>query len=442
MLAFALRWYYVSTTFVYAPLSGDASQYFIYAWNLAHHSVFSLSAPGAHTIVPDNYRDPGYPLFLAVWMKLLGHTQASYYAVLSSQALLGALTVGFCTELCRHWLSTRWAAAAGLLMAIWPHSIAINGFLLTETLSGFWCSLGMLLWAQACNDKRYGFALASGLFFGFAALTNAVLQPFGILLAALTAWRTPPLRKICLILALATAALPTAWAIRNAHLPSVDIHSSSRGRAMQNLVQGSWPAYHPAWRLSKIGDETAKANAKMILDAINREYELLLTAPLAGTGAIGQRLGQHPFAYLGWYLIEKPYELWGWDIEIGQGDIYPYPVANSPFQTDRVWILLAAICDTVNPLLLLLALACPFLAWCTPTSTVSQRISVECRPLMSVIGLVIFVTLVYTTLQAEPRYSIPFRSFEIVLAFTSVASLAARWKAYKDAKVDRITPKS
>jgi hypothetical protein len=424
LLAFALRWYYVYTTVVPAPLSGDAGQYYVYAWNLVHHGVFSLSPAGAQTVVPDNYRDPGYPIFLALWIKVLGSGQASYGAVLLCQALLGASTVSINMHISRQWLSIPWATTAGLLMAAWPHCIAINGFLLTETLSGFLCSLGLLFWTLACGTHRHGHAVASGLFLGMAALTNAVLQPFGILLAAFIALRAPSLRNICLTLALASATLPAAWALRNAHLPPVDVHSSSRARALQNLVQGSWPDYHSAWRISKLGDDSAKAEATVTLNAMNREYERLLASPHEGTEEILHRLGQHPFAYLAWYMAEKPYELWGWNIEIGQGDIYPYPVSDSPFQTRSAWIALAALCHTLNPLLFVLALICLPLVWWWP---VSHSISKASQPLMSVIGLLVFVTLVYAALQAEPRYAIPFRFQEIMLAFTALASLTGRW---------------
>jgi len=39
------------------------------------------------------------------------------------------------------------------------------------------------------------------------------------------------------------------------------------------------------------------------------------------------------------------------------------------------------------------------------------------------VGLTVFATLVYTILQAEPRYSIPFRPFEILLAFTTLSAI-------------------
>jgi len=430
LLALALRWYYVTITIVPQPLSGDAGQYYVYAWNLLHHGIFSSSKPGSASVLPDNYRDPAYPLFLALWIKTLGPGRIAYGATLLCQALLGAMTVGISMQICRQWLSVRWAAAAGLLMAVWPHSIATNGFLLTETLSGFLCALGLLLWVKACKCKSSGKALASGLTLGAAGLTNAVLQPFGILLAVLIGWRAPALRKTCLVLALASAALPLAWAVRNVYLPNTDIHTSSKGRALQNLIQGSWPTYHSAWRASKLGSDAAKIEATANLNAMNAEYEQLLSSPLKGTKVVIQRMQQHPVTYLTWYLFKKPYQLWGWGIEIGQGDIYPYAVINSPFQTQVAWIALAAICHTLNPWLLGLSLACLLITWWEQCARAD--ISPPSLSIISTIALLGFVTLVYCILQAEPRYATPFRNLEIALAFTTLAHLSARWNAYQE----------
>jgi len=45
--------------------------------------------------------------------------------------------------------------------------------------------------------------------------------------------------------------------------------------------------------------------------------------------------------------------------------------------------------------------------------------------------LVLFVTLVYSVLQSEPRYAIPFRGVEMLLAMSGIVSVAgwarARW---------------
>ena len=419
LLAFGLRWYFVITAQVDHPIRGDATQYFAYAWNLAQHGTFAKNPPGTMPLIPDSYRDPGYPLFLAIWMKLLGDGEGWYAGVLLCQALLGALTVTFAMQTGRLWLSRRWAAVAGLRMAVWPHSIAINSYLLTETLFGFLCSLAILLCARACIKQNPGLGFTAGLTMGAAALTNAILLPFGILLALMLGGCKLTSRKMCFALALGALLLPAAWAVRNAQLPASSSDSSARDRALQNLAQGFSPLYHQAYRESIFGDPASRRNGQIILRQIDSNYQQLRDRPLDGIRAMVKAASERPLRYLSWYLIEKPASLWGWSIEMGQGDIYVYPTANSPFRTRHSWIALEALCEQLNPLIFLLALGTAIF------QAIGRRRAdpITSAPLASVILLFACVTAIYCTLQAEPRYSIPFRSFELLLAVTGLTML-------------------
>lgn len=428
LFAFGLRWYYVSNAMVLNPVRGDAAQYYAYALNLSDHGVFSKDLPSTAFSHPDNYRDPGYPVFLALWMKILGSGEAWYTAVLLSQALLGALTATLATQLGRHWLPLRWAAAAGVLMALWPHSITINGYVLSETLFGLLTVLGILIAAGAFQRESVSRAVLAGLTLGAAALTNAILLPFGVLLAALLAWRGRVPRKLCIALALGACVLPSIWALRNAVAVVPVASASSTDRALINLAQGSRPEFHAAWRDSVLGDEAAKAKAKIVLQHIDDDYAQLRNSPLHGVEAMLRRFSQHPLQFAAWYLIQKPALLWGWSIEIGQGDIFIFPTKNAPFQTQPMWIALAAICHAANTTLMLLAIAA-FLFVGFQRSRQEQGLLTTGRvSLISTLSLVAFVTFVYSTLQAEPRYSIPFRPFEILLALTSLYAITAWWQ--------------
>lgn len=431
LFAFGLRWYYVSHAMVLDPVRGDATQYYAYALNLSNHGIFSKDLPGATVIHPDNYRDPGYPAFLALWMKVLGAGDAWYAAVLLSQALLGALTVVLATQFGRHWLPIRWAAAAGVMMALWPHSITINGYLLSETVFGFLIVLGILSGAMAFQRGSTRLAAVAGLILGAAALTNAVLLPFGVLLAALLAWRGLSPRKLCIALALGACVLPCAWALRNAVVVVPVAGTSSTDRALLNLAQGSRPEFQTAWRDSVLGDEDAKAKAKIVFQHVDDDYARLRSSPLRGLGAMLQRFSQHPLQSAQWYLIQKPALLWGWSIEIGQGDIFVFPTRNAPFQIQPMWIALAAICHAANTILMLLALAAFLLGWFQRNRLRLRSLTAGRAALISALSLVAFVTFVYSTLQAEPRYSIPFRPLEILLAVTTLYGIATWWQKRK-----------
>lgn len=433
VLAMGLRWYYVSTAMVYHPIRGDAIQYHAYAWNLAHYGIFSKALPGAAVVVADSYRDPGYPLFLAAWMRLLGNGAAWYAAVLLSQALLGALTVGVAMRIGRRWLSPAWTVVAGVLMAVWPHTITINGYVLSETLMMFLCASALWLSVIASERRSTWLMAAAGLVFSCAALTNAVLLPFALILAVLLAWRGHLTRRLLLALIIGSLVLPAGWAVRNMQLAP---GSSSTDRALVNLVQGAWPAYHRAY----IAAVNGHPNGRRVLDAINRETHLLERDPAQGAQAIAHRFAQAPGHYLAWYVLRKPVLLWGWRIRIGQGDIYVYPTFNSPFNTQVVWRVIAALCHALNRPIMLLMLMGILLAACVRgTAPVTALGEMDAKPRRMALDasaiLVLYVTAIYTLLQAEPRYSIAFRPYEMLLAVTAMGWATAWLRRVRQRKL-------
>ena len=427
VFALVVRWYYVSTALVLNPIRGDATQYMSYAWNLLTHHTFAKDLPGAASVTPDSYRDPGYPFFLALLMKISGTGDGWYASVLLCQALLSALTVALTTHLGKLWLSGRLAFVAGVLMAVWPHSVSITGVVLSETLLSFLCAAGLLIFATACQRGSNYWGFASGVIFGAAAVTNAVLLPFGVLLAAFLAWRRLETRQLCAALAIGALLLPCGWALRNGMLPSSASSDSSKDRALQNFAQGASPDFHKAYRDSFFGDANEQKNAGIALRAVNSKYLLLNKSLPDGLAYFFHEVNEQPLRYTLWYLIGKPSELWGWSIIVGQGDIYVYPTINSPFKIQGPWIAVEAFCQSINLLLMLLATA-GLLGFSLSLNL--RKIATSSRSVQAALAapfvLLAFITLVYCVLQEEPRYAIPYRPIEILMAFTALA-IARRW---------------
>jgi 4-amino-4-deoxy-L-arabinose transferase-like glycosyltransferase len=404
VFAFGFRYYYVIHAEVQQP-RGDAIEYYAYARNLAQYNVFSKAPEGASQHVGDSFRDPGYPLFLAGWMKAFGQWDSWYASVLLSQTLLSALTVLLVMGFARRWVPMRWLAAAGMLMALWPHNVTMSGYLLSETLYGFLCALGLFLFGIALDRRSPGWAAASGVGLSLAALTNAVMLPFATLLALYMLARRQLSVAMFAGLVVAALIITVPWSVRNAMLPASG--SSSAGRALMNLVLGSWPDMHYAYQAKANGDPIASA----LMAPINQEIVVIQADPMAGLARIGQRMASHPGEYVRWYL-SKPALLWGWSIRVGQGDIYVFPTRHSPFETNVAYRIVAALCRALNPWIFVLAIIGCLLAL-LPRQR--NRPSVAAAAL-----LLIFVTAVYTLLQAEPRYSVPFRGLEIMLAVFAV----------------------
>lgn len=417
VFAFGIRYYYVTHAVVfqpvYAPTVGDSSQYYYYAFNLVEHSVFSLSSPRASAPIADNFRDPGYPVFLAGLLRLSPSWESWYADLLICQTLLGALTVVLWVRIGARCMPMSWLAAAGVLMALWPHSVTMTSIIMSETLFGFLCALSMLLFCIVMNRNKLSWSAASGLSFSLTALTNAVMLPFAALLSIYMWMRHKISGRAALTLIVIMLCAITPWSIRNGRLPPD--HLSSSYRACMNLVQGSWPSYHNAdVTLARKNDP----NATKILQQINLETRTIYADPAAGTAMIWHRLSRNPSEYIRWYLM-KPTLLWGWSLKIGEGPLYFNYTYNSPYEVNPLWRTVSAICFGLNPFLLLLA----------ATGCVLSIHHRRAKPAMAATALLLlFVTLIYSTLQAEPRYSIPFRGPEILLS-TYAAYRICKWIA-------------
>lgn len=428
LLALLLRALYAWTAQVDLPIRGDVNQYVLYAWNLVHRGTFSSSMPDA-ALVADSYRGPGYPLLLALAMKLAGHSDLPLRALpggfavlgyaddtwmryaLASQVLLGTATVALSVLLARLWLSRPLALCAGLLVALWPHLIVFSGVLLSETLFGFTLVAALYAACRAASTRRALPAALAGALFALAYLVNPVVGLFAPMLAL--GWALRGRRREAMLLLGVFALAPAAWALRNANVENA---GSAVERAAQNFVQGSIPQYLVAYN-----SRAENAVSAQIVELATEETRLLLADPAAGLAGIAQRMREDPGFYAAWYLWQKPYLLWDWSIRIGWGDIYFLETRHSPFERIAVLALSKQALQWSNPWLFVLAAAAAI--W---YGARSLRRSLQVPPAPALLALFfLYVTFLHDILQAEPRYSIPYRPVQIVLALAALAGLAA-----------------
>ena len=414
LIALALRAYYVLHAHVLQPVdqprvSGDAVEYYRYAWNMVHHGVFASSRPGSTEVVANSFRDPGYPALLALGMLIFPDFEPWYGAMLLTQATLGALTVFLLVLTARRWLPMWALAMAAVAMAIWPHCVTIPSFLLSENLFAPLCAAAALATAEAAHRRTTASWCIAGFFWSLAALTNAVMIPVAAVIGVILALRRMETRRCVLAFVLASLVLPAAWGVRSTLIPA---SSTSGSRIVMNLVQGSWPSYHDDYQRAAQGS----VDSIIALAAEGVEMQALSKNLGEGMRMIGQRMGEDPGKYLRWYL-SKPALLWSWDIRIGQGDIYVYPTRDSPFKPGGLLVPLEILCFILNPLIGVLALAGAAFA-CLARRARADLMAFALAPL--------FATAVYTVLQSEPRYSIALRGFEFSLAAYAIAA-STRW---------------
>lgn len=408
LAALALRCWFARVARIDRPVRGDALDYVSYAVNLVLHHTFSV-ASGTAPPAPDSYRDPGYPLFLAPFIALIADPGLRYWMLQLAQASLGALTVTAYLLLARRWLTRPWLIVTAVLLAIWPHSLTMPAYLVSETLFGFLVAVGLWLVTSALRSGDLRMTAAGGTVFGLAGLTNAVVAPFLPLVAIAGLFAARSRRRQFTVLLAASLLLPLAWNVRNLTLDA-QVPTSGQ-RAMTNLVQGSEPHYHSAWLGAVRGEASAQAESA----AIDAEVARAVADRDAGLRAIASRIEHDPLTYLGWYA-SKPALLWDWSLRIGGGHLYVFPTLDSPLEANVIAWNTMYVLGLINPWLAGLALlACILL--------VTRRMP---RTPLLVAALLLYVTAVYGVLQSEPRYAVPFRGAEIVLATTAAAWLVRR----------------
>lgn len=410
LLAFFLREWFVLVSWCPDPARGDAGAYLRYAQHLVFDGVFSSSEQG-QPVVPDAFRGPGYPALLALFWRGEPWVGSPWWfvAIYQMQAVLGAATVACVIALGRLWLPAAWALAAGAMLAVQPHHIAATGAVLSEVVFGFAVMAGLLCaayaWPQSfvrpfakgdiigvkltSRPASMPWAIAAGALFGYAYLVNPVIAFLPLLLVPIF-WRAGMAKQGAAIALVSLLAIG-GWAGRKA---AVD--APGDGRAVVNFVQGAWPEYHDAWKLQRM---------------IRRADHERIVAEMAvvqqhGIAPVLDRLASDPVRYAGWYA-SKPYLLWDWDIRIGQGGVYSVLAENSPL--DRMPMLaIVAVQVGLNGVVFALALLGIVLAF--------RRGG----PAAMVAIAVVYVTAVHVVLQAEPRYSIPYRGLEMLLAVSAM----------------------
>lgn len=397
ILALGIRIAYVHNTVIDTPVRGDAVYYLQYAKNLLIHFTFSKQI-GATAPEPDSYWAPGYPAFLAAAIaaaKFL-HVQA-YPLILHLQAVLGALTAAVTFLIARLYLGRSWSLLPALFVSLSPHLVSLGANLLTETLYAFVLTTAIYVFVTAFRNRSVTQFTAAGVLFGLAWLVNPVMffLPLFYVAAAARLYARDGTSLIagrkgmvlCLAVFLAVAA---AWQIRG-RLDVPPDAPSSRGRLLTNLVIGTHSDYYRIWR----------ANPRDADNPADRDLRQLQGSYTAFAGMLLHRVLGQPLHYLEWYLLDKPVLLWSWDIQVGQGDIYVFPVVQSWYRQSGPARATYALMKSLHYWLFGCAiLGLYFLFRRRPPGTDT--------PAFLYISIV-YISAVYVLTQAAPRYSVPLR---------------------------------
>ena len=388
----------VDKTLVDTPIRADAAEYVLYAYNLENYGIYSQQRPNQienDMPLPDAYRTPGYSLFLLPFLKIY-HLPKMIVSVVLAQAVISALTVLTAFVFFRSFLSWPWAAVAAFLVAISPHLVAANIYILTESLFTFF--LVLLSWsisALAENKSRLQ-ALLVGVFLGISLLIRPTMLYFIAFLvpAFLVFFQRKRAVGLILFLIIGFGATYGPWVLRNklvnarkSKLAYATIHKGMYPDLIYNHdsdTYGSPNRFDPTW------------NQRRDMSSVLKE--------------ISRRFKAEPLKYIRWYIIGKPVMFFSWDIVVGMGDVFIYPVFTSPYHNSSGFFgLTHRVMRAIHGKITVLALLTAIFLWLPPAKKLLKEGGLIAARFASL--LILYFILVHIVGTPLPRYSVPLRPF-------------------------------
>jgi 4-amino-4-deoxy-L-arabinose transferase-like glycosyltransferase len=188
---------------------GDMDAYVLLARNLVTGNGYTY----AH--LPTAFRNPGYPLFLALMMKLFG----AHFAVAAriAQSITGFATAYFCMKAARILFDSLAARMTFIAVLLFPTLIYFSGEFLTEGLTSFFFALFLWTFAEDLKKGSWKTAIAMGCAVGLGFLVRANMAVLGLmaLAGAYQVRHTMRSRRELVLIPLFAGILITPWVLRN-----------------------------------------------------------------------------------------------------------------------------------------------------------------------------------------------------------------------------------
>ncbi|MGK0432100.1 MAG: hypothetical protein ACJA0V_001237 [Planctomycetota bacterium] len=394
IVAAAARVAFVVGADVPRALCVDSAEYAQYAHNLVEHGVYSMSKDPAP--LPDSFRSPGFPLFLAC-CRLVGGESGWFDLARWLQVVLSTLTVLFSFRLARQFVSFAPAVLGSVFVALSPHVVVTTGFVLTECLAAFVVTCGLWLLVGSRSKKR---DVVGALVLGFAPLCNETMV-FLPLVAGFVLWRQDRRRAITVF---ALAMLPfVLWNVRN---QTTELARRGSERATASISHGSYPGM--------VYEDEKLFGFPYREDPAQPEFG---SSWCNLAKVLWPRVQAEPLRYLKWYAFDKPVWLWSWPLVQGR-DIYVYPLSKSPYDRQAVMKASYALMHWLHVPVMLLALLGA--GYGILRGRREQSWAPQALGWIAVLG-----TLAYLPVIPDPRYLQPIRPVLFVLAGAAVPMIVA-----------------
>jgi len=404
-LGFYLRIKSVGETEVIAPLSKDAKLYYTYAYNLRYKHTYSMqtgkSADLDSAVKPDSLCSPGYPLFLTLFIDSRSDKNALNRIYLS-QAILSTLTLLFAFLFYKSFMPQYWSAATSVLLALSPHLIVANSYILTETLFCFFLVLAGWGTGKFIQNPSFKIAAILGIILGTTNLIRPSLQYFPVVLSFFLLINFGAKKGSHLFwgILLGFTLISAPWFIRNV----ISVKGESNRKLMINFLHhGMYPDFMYD---GKSGTYGFPYRYDPRADEINKDIPSVLNE-------ISTRFLRNPSKYLLWYLVKKPIIFWSWNLIQGR-DVFVYPVSASPYFYNKFFQWTHFLMYTFHGGIVFFCLFGSVMSWFPFLQNYLPHSSILIARFASL--LIIYFILIHIIGAPFPRYSIPLRPYLYGLA--------------------------
>jgi 4-amino-4-deoxy-L-arabinose transferase-like glycosyltransferase len=400
-LGFFLRLESVKNTHVINGLTHDARDYFMYAYNLRYHHVYSSyfqnREDSLSLMVPDAIRTPGYPLLLWFFVDK-NPTEKTLESIATAQIIISTFTLGFAFFFFRMFLPVSWSLIASLFTALSPHLIVMNSYILSETLFCF--TVVLFAWSVGFSRIRPSAWKwwITGMVLGFASLVRPGIQYFPIFMIILLVGEYKWKRglKYFGMLILGYVLMFSPWVIRN----ETTLGAAGDKTLMINFLHhGMYPNFTYAnkpesYRFPYKYDPRSKDISQSIGTVLQE---------------ITRRLQEELEEHLKWYLLGKPIAFWSWNIVVGVGDVFVYSISQSPYFSVWYFQWTHLLMKILHGPLVILATMGSIAAWFPLSSLGLSKERVFTARFISL--LLLYFTSLHMIGAPFPRYSVPLRPF-------------------------------
>lgn len=319
-------------------------------------------------------------------------------------------------------LGLPWAIFAGVLTALSPHLIVMDGYLLTENLSTFVMVAGALIMILSWKSRRGLLTVVGGSLLILSAGVRIINIFFLFFLAPvylLNAHNRSPAPRAVWVRQLLFLMLGFVITLGTYHVFRHELAPKHRFRFME-ILQNGLSGEHPSPFVEKQQRYTKPLPDKHT-STVSRKNETKSSGSSAsGDGWILQFMS---YAREGFKRLGNIFVVWCWHNKY-LDDIYIYPMIRKGFNKNAFLGLIYHAMRFAHWPLYLLTLVCPIMLyrfWRGKTLPIKSR-----ALLVPVLGFIYSPLIITLLSHNEPRYAIPARPFSYILAMASLSWLIQR----------------